>query len=732
MIKAQYTHQQWEDDEDDLPEQDAASDDPGLEAAIAGYGPDATVVVLWRENFDPGEKPLDVIIRGRRFVFEPRPASEFNVDVEIAQQRLLPELLDRIGYNEKKRRNIIAELNHLEVPSPELSKLTDEERIERITVKNRRTLRADGVWILEELFELPGEDKRPRFIVLDNWVKTIDRNMAPGVWYCGVKFHKDKQGNVTKTELYEDHVCGPLYVDAKTADGNDDNHGRVLRFKNDTDNWRKWAMPKEVTFGSDDSLRKTLASMGLYLPPSKKDLLLRYITSEHPKTLIKCVNHYGWTDNTFVLPKQVIGPDWKSVIYQGVEAASDVFQTAGNLKGWRDNVAAKATGNPTLMFALSCAFVGPLLSLSGSAGGGFHFRGPSSLGKSTLMRAAASVWGGKRQMRSWNTTANGMEGVAVTFNDNVLVMDEISQADPRHIGQIVYDLANGVGKQRANRSGAARSVSEWRVFILSSGETTLETAMADKKGGGFSPKAGQEVRLIDIEVKRKFGAWDNLHGYENGAAFSDAVTLAAEQHYGHAGPAFIEWLTKESRNWEHWLREFKSVFKPMSQDGQDIRAADRFALVAMAGEAATEAGVVPWELGEATEAALAVYRMWKTGRKAGNKEPQRIRDQLRAFIDRHGGSRFEPLHSYEEEHTAVIRDRAGWKESDGSRYYFTKDGMTEALHGHTLKTAVDILAADGIIVKPDKGDGKMKQKKIKGSNDRFYWVDCDKLMNNQD
>jgi hypothetical protein len=76
-------------------------------------------------------------------------------------------------------------------------------------------------------------------------------------------------------------------------------------------------------------------------------------------------------------------------------------------------------------------------------------------------------------------------------------IDEISQCSPHDVSKIVYSLANGVGTQRASRTGAARSVVQWTCAVLSSGERTITTELAS---AGIKPKAGQLVRLLDIQV----------------------------------------------------------------------------------------------------------------------------------------------------------------------------------------------------------------------------------------
>jgi len=51
--------------------------------------------------------------------------------------------------------------------------------------------------------------------------------------------------------------------------------------------------------------------------------------------------------------------------------------------------------------------------------------------------------------------------------------------------------------------------------------------------------------------------WDDLHGFKDGTTLSDAVVAAAETHYGHAGRAFLEKLTRDKRDWQAHYDAFK-------------------------------------------------------------------------------------------------------------------------------------------------------------------------------
>lgn len=389
----------------------------------------------------------------------------------------------------------------------------------------------------------PPPDKRPCFRVSDEWIERKgDTKLRPGVYFFEVK-HGRKPGD--PATLTEQWICTPLHIEAVTFDGQSNNFGRLLRFKNTIGAWREWSMPMDLLRGVGDELRGELLNMGVEINPQSKALLGQYLQSRHPKRWMHCAVQVGWCGDSFVLPDAVIGPVGSDVVFQTGERQHDEYTRAGTLTGWQSEVAARAVGNSLLVQALSAAFAGPLLKRCNAEGGGLHFTGDSSIGKTAAIVAACSPWGGANYLRSWRATANGMEGAASLFNDGLLALDEISECDPREVGAIVYALANGYGKQRANRSGGARHVTRWSCFVLSSGERSVGTHMAE---GGRRTKAGQSVRLLDVPVSGQFGAWNDLHGFQTGAAFSEALKQAAATHYGHAGRAFLERLTRDTRD----------------------------------------------------------------------------------------------------------------------------------------------------------------------------------------
>lgn len=567
--------------------------------------------------------------------------------------------------------------------------------------------------------QIPKPDECPCFRVYDQFMAYENKKLPPGVWY----FELNQDNEIIKTR-----VCSPLYIDAVTFDQQGNNFGRLLRFKTTRGIWRKWSLPMEMLKGSGDEMRGELLSMGVEIQPGSKarNLLSMYLQSNPPSKQIQCVLQVGWCGDSFVLPDKVYGKNADTIIFQSGERNQDEYTTAGTLEGWRKNIAAYAVGNPILILALSSAFAGALIKRCHADGGGIHFVGESSTGKTTAGKVASSVWGGDHYRRSWRTTANGLEGVAMLVNDGLLVLDEINECDPREVGTIVYSLGNGIGKQRANRSGNARGVNCWKCFVLSNGEKSIPTVMSE---GGTRYNAGQAVRMLDIPVERQYGIYDNLHHFKAGHEMADWLVKEVLVNYGVAGRYFLEKLAHDKQDFSAKLHRIKELplFQVDGAQGQHKRAAARFALIGLAGELATEYGVTGWPEGEAIKSAAEGFRIWCEARGKGNSEKNQVIQQLIDFIDRHADSRFSQINGAD---NALIRDRAGWWENDGTTrvYLFTSGGLHDALRGYDFKRSLDMLVSIGALPQPNDAKGKRSvQKKIGGKNTPVYKINPEKL-----
>ncbi|MDG4595957.1 MAG: DUF927 domain-containing protein [Candidatus Contendobacter sp.] len=126
-------------------------------------------------------------------------------------------------------------------------------------------------------------------------------------------------------------VCSPLYIAAVSFDGQENNFGRRLRFRNTLGRWWEWAMPMELPRGVGDDLCGELLAMGVQIDPNAHRLLGQYLQAKPPKRRVRCALQVGWCGDVFVLPDEVIGPEAADVIFQSGERGHDehIWRHAG-------------------------------------------------------------------------------------------------------------------------------------------------------------------------------------------------------------------------------------------------------------------------------------------------------------------------------------------------------------------------------------------------------------------
>ena len=568
-----------------------------------------------------------------------------------------------------------------------------------------------------------------------------------GLWYFG----KSDQGN----DLPPLWICSKLEITAVTRDDKGGAWGRLLEF-DDLDNvHHAWAMPMELLKGDGAEYRGVLLSMGLQVATAQKarNLLTQYIQTAKVDTRARCVERTGWHGSVFITPERTIGQSDEKILFQSATTAPNTFKTKGKLSDWRGSVSMRCIGNSRLVFAISAAFAAPLLDITGMESGGFHYRGDSSTGKTTALRVAASVWGGVDYLQRWRATDNGLEALAAQHSDCLLVLDELSQVDPKVAGEVAYMLANGSGKVRAGQTGTKRGVASWRVLFLSSGEAGLSEHMAL---AGRKPKAGQEIRLLDIaaDAGAGYGLFDSLDGESNGAQFSKRLTDMAANYYGTPAIAYLEKLVDNLHDMPSKVKQAQKAFtnKHLSDEagGQANRAASRFALVAAAGELATLWGITGWEQGEALKAAEICFKAWLVQRGgAGNQEAAAMLAQVRLFFELNAEARFTDWNRTvaDDTHAAKTINRAGYRKHTEARddeglpidigeYYKEGDAKTaketdyyvfpttfesDVCKGIDYRVVCKLLAARGALVMEGKSF-KRKERLPGGEGGRCYKI----------
>jgi uncharacterized protein (DUF927 family) len=450
----------------------------------------------------------------------------------------------------------------------------------------------------------------------------------------------------------------------------------------------------------------------------------------------------GWVEvdgkRAFVLPDEIIGPglDEDVVLARGV---TGLYEQRGTLENWRNGVGALAADHCLPRFAIAIGFAGTLLHLGGFESGAFHFYGQSSEGKTTCVRSSASVWGSGADggyMRTWRATSNGLEGNFAAACDTLLPLDEVGQTDGKEIGLALYMATSGVGKARMRRDATLKASHKWRVLALSSGELPIETKLNEDLRRAHA-HAGHLVRAIDINSRRARGAFDQPYVDFDPLAFADKLKRATLTNYGTAGPEFVRRLIVRQVSGEQVRQRVAAFVEDALKEsgayhGQAARAAERFGLVAIAGELAVEFGIVPWEKDQLTADAHELFAAWLTERGGATAyEARQIIARVRHFIEAHGDSRFDdldppPTNSFtgQEMERHPVRDRAGWRKGEGEdrRWYVPPEVFrSDICAGFNPAEAARVLAKIGALEMG--GDGKTAQVvRLSGMKPRRLYV----------
>ncbi len=473
-------------------------------------------------------------------------------------------------------------------------------------------------------------------------------------------------------------ICSPLINKGLARDVNGKEWCKLFEVSDYDGKKHSIVIPQRNLHGRE--YQRELLALGLSLSPSRgaSDKLHAYVLGCASSERFIRVSNLGWTKDfeAFVLCGRTIGTT-SNIISSFDEQIDGIGAEKGTAEQWKASIASLCHGNSRLLFAVSAGFAAPLLELVGVQSGGFHFRGNSSIGKTILLACTCSLFGSPRFMISWRATDNGLESKFHCRSGLPSLVDEIGQAQPETIGPMVYMAGNGQKKLRANRNGDARPNETWSTLLLSTGEITLEqhAAMAGKR-----MQAGQEIRLVDIPADAGvgLGVFENLHGFADGAKFADVLKDRSSNYHGAVGIEYLQQLVENreavTRRVGKLINDFINANVAEDAHGQTFRVANRFGLVAAAGELATEFGLTGWPVGDATKAVEMCFKDWNNSRGGKSNvayEKLNALSQIRLFIEQNGESRFTEISHRK------CKDISGARTVNRCGYYTIENGVQE-------------------------------------------------------
>jgi putative DNA primase/helicase len=587
----------------------------------------------------------------------------------------------------------------------------------------------DGISPDPDALRRKREERRRRIIERVAWDGIKPESFGRYVMEkTGLHYVSGKQGEETR-----EWICSPFHILRRERDPSGKGWGSRIEWVDADRRRHDYLAPDAMLFADSGVLCGELANGGLKIAVDKRALFIKYLNFLFTKKRATLVHKTGWhcIDDqwVFALPHVTIG-NVSEVTVQG--AKNSPYLSAGSLQDWQTGVGRLAKGHQLVQFSLSCGCVGPMLRLKPTIGsGGFHFYGESSIGKTSLLCSAASLWGiGREKERGfiepWHGTSTSFESIAALRSGTLIPLDEVQRARSDDLGSAVYMLAAGTGKRRGDREAALKSASTWEASILSTGEMTI----VDKiRHGGQKSYAGQEVRIIDIKADQEQGVGvfnDGDLGFDP-KRLADEIKEASVTNFGTAGPAFVKCLIdygeeKTIAFIDDMRNRFAGVVDLKGATPQVERVADRFALVAAAGELAIQFEIVPWHKNDVLNAAAHLFSEWLKSRGSSNV-PAEIRDaidHIRQMIIAHGSSRFDPA---DERPERPVVNRLGWARGEGAeRQWFILPATwkKDFCQGANAAKVADALHARGMLIRDPDGRHLAKNERIQGDTQRVY------------
>jgi putative DNA primase/helicase len=460
-----------------------------------------------------------------------------------------------------------------------------------------------------------------------------------------------------------------------------------------------------------------------------------------PKRRILRAPATGWFESSrgrwvFVLPDQTLGDPGKTAVVLEGGGFGYGLQRRGTSDQWRHEIAQPLAGNSNVVLAVGTFLAGPLLRWAGEPGGGFHFHGPSKIGKTLIGAVAQSIYGRPFMLGagadtfgfSWEVTAARLGERAVLRNDVGLYLDELGIGDQRAIATAIYQLSGGLGKGRYRQAER-----DFSVLFMSTGEPALAEFLQ-----GVRP--GQLVRLVDVPATvQSDSALETVSKREIAAAGRKYYAATSELH----GAVGYDWLchlvaltpgkisAELRRRREAWLALPAVADITDRAHPQVTSVVNRFALVTAALAMAVDAKILSWSISDIDAAVIACMQRWLNQRGnldlAGEllREVERRRKLIAATVrDRFihinvEGRRLVPA-SAADQHKLEIADQFdGYVKDD--RILVGPEAWQRLWGGLDIKAVNEHLLREEFLI--PAGDGKAPSvEKVKSGEpaERFY------------
>ena len=259
----------------------------------------------------------------------------------------------------------------------------------------------------------------------------------------------------------------------------------------------------------------------------------------------RSVSRLGWIEG------EGFSPYVENLIFDGDLSFKHYFESVkekGKYQKWLDEVKKIRQGGVPARIMLAASFASALVEPCGGLPFFVHLWGGTENGKTISLMLAASVWANPemgRYIHTFNSTAVAQELAAGFVNSMPLILDELQIVEEKKdFDNMIYQLSEGVGRNRGQKTGGIQKTQSWNNCILTSGEQPISNSAS---GGGAVN------RIIEINS-------------EDTKLFLDPMGTVdiLKKNYGFAGKIFVNKL-QEPNGMEMAIELQKTTYRDLVQ-----------------------------------------------------------------------------------------------------------------------------------------------------------------------
>ena len=211
------------------------------------------------------------------------------------------------------------------------------------------------------------------------------------------------------------------------------------------------------------------------------------------------------------------------------------IKKAGTLDGWVSAVDKYILGKRINETIMAASFAGILRGcypdeMFSKQGLVLNIFGESGNGKTTLVKAAHSIFSSPDTFQNYNGTANALIQTLAERGEMVSAVDDVCQGGKKNILDLIFNAASGVEKNRCQNVGKTRQQRGFCGTILTSNVTPILRLTGDN--------VGQLRRIIEVGITEADKITDS-------GAEADEMTAAFDANYGHAAEQFARTLLEK-------------------------------------------------------------------------------------------------------------------------------------------------------------------------------------------